>query len=154
MFWQLNCVLMLHWLFGIKLCICIKMDLALDNQQKLICHNTQTNEKINKYSFFFFLKCPDDGLMKNSKCLTIPYNSILNKKKIHWIRCFFIFVHFHTIRFNSTHTHVHTHTYIYIYVEINIIDTPTQLQVIQSRRKKYRHKQLPMFTRKQASWNR
>ena len=36
MFWQLNFVLI-----EIELIICIKMDLALNNLQRLICHKTQ-----------------------------------------------------------------------------------------------------------------
>ena len=36
-------------MFEIELFICIKMDLALNNQQKLICDKTQTNkQKTNK----------------------------------------------------------------------------------------------------------
>ena len=32
-------------LFEIELFICIKMDLALNNLQRLICHKTQTNKQ-------------------------------------------------------------------------------------------------------------
>ena len=32
-------------LFKIELIICIKMDLALNNLQRLICHKTQTNNQ-------------------------------------------------------------------------------------------------------------
>ena len=35
-----NCVLMLTELFEIELNVCITMDLALNNLQKLICHKT------------------------------------------------------------------------------------------------------------------
>ena len=37
-------------LFEIELFISIKMDLALDNLQRLISHETQTNKKILAYS--------------------------------------------------------------------------------------------------------
>ena len=36
-------------LFEIEMIVCIKMDLALNNQQRLICHkNTPTNERTNQ----------------------------------------------------------------------------------------------------------
>ena len=44
-FWQLNCVHMLNWMFGIELIIWIKMDLALNNLQRLICHKTQKKKQ-------------------------------------------------------------------------------------------------------------
>ena len=47
MFLQLNCVLMLSWLFEKEVNIGIKMDLALKKLQMVICHKTQTN-KTNK----------------------------------------------------------------------------------------------------------
>ena len=40
MFWQLHCVLMLNWIVWNRT-ICIKMDLALNSLQGLICHKTQ-----------------------------------------------------------------------------------------------------------------
>ena len=39
-FWELNCVLMLYWIVWNRT-VCIKMDLALNNLQRLICHKTQ-----------------------------------------------------------------------------------------------------------------
>ena len=39
---------MLIELFEIELFICIKIDLALNNLQVLICHKTQTNTQTNK----------------------------------------------------------------------------------------------------------
>ena len=41
-----NCVLMLTEFFEIKLFICMKMDLALNNLQWLICHKTKPNQTI------------------------------------------------------------------------------------------------------------
>ena len=38
---HLNCVLILTELFEIELTFCIKIDMALNNQQRLICHKTQ-----------------------------------------------------------------------------------------------------------------
>ena len=35
-------------MFEIEQFICIKMDLVLNNPQKLICHKTQTNKQTNK----------------------------------------------------------------------------------------------------------
>ena len=37
---------MLNWIFEIEMIICIKMDLALNNQEVLICHkpNQPTNQ--------------------------------------------------------------------------------------------------------------
>ena len=43
-FWQLNCVLMLNWIVWNRT-ILIKMDLALNNLQRLICHKTQTTNQ-------------------------------------------------------------------------------------------------------------
>ena len=41
-FWQLNCVLMLNWIvLNREQIIYIKMDLALNNLRRLICHKTQ-----------------------------------------------------------------------------------------------------------------
>ena len=52
-FWQSNCVLMLNWivwkLFEIELIICIKMDLALNNLQRLICHKTYPPFKPSRF---------------------------------------------------------------------------------------------------------
>ena len=38
-------------LFEIELFICIKMDLELNNLQRLICHKTQTNKQVLKPVF-------------------------------------------------------------------------------------------------------
>ena len=35
-------------LFEIELIICLKMDLALNNSQRLICHETQKNQSTNR----------------------------------------------------------------------------------------------------------
>ena len=44
-------------LFEIELFICIKMDLAFDNLQRLICRKTQTNDLIKQQSFvYIYLK--------------------------------------------------------------------------------------------------
>ena len=52
-FWQLNCVLMLNWDVWNRT-ICIKMDLPLNNLQRLICHkpNRPTNQASNKLSWY------------------------------------------------------------------------------------------------------
>ena len=59
--WHLNCVLMLNWIVWNRT-IFIKMDLALNNLQRLICHKTQiTNQPkhillitcLNEPEFFF-----------------------------------------------------------------------------------------------------
>ena len=52
-FWQLNCVLMLNWFIEIELFICKKkMDLALNNLQKLICHKPKlTNKQVYIYVY-------------------------------------------------------------------------------------------------------
>ena len=45
-------------LFEMELFTCIKMDLPLNNQKRLICHkspNKQTNKLIYLYGFFTFL---------------------------------------------------------------------------------------------------
>ena len=39
---------MLNWIVEIELTICMKMDLALNNLQRLICHKTQTNQPTNQ----------------------------------------------------------------------------------------------------------
>ena len=44
-FWQLDCVLMLNWIVWNRTVHLYKMDLALNNLQRLICHKTQTNEQ-------------------------------------------------------------------------------------------------------------
>ena len=44
-FWQLNCVLMLNWIVLNRTDYLHKMDLALNNLQRFICHKTQqTNQ--------------------------------------------------------------------------------------------------------------
>ena len=45
LFWQLNCVLMQTELFEIKLTIGLKVDLALNNLQRLICSKIQPNNQ-------------------------------------------------------------------------------------------------------------
>ena len=44
-FWLFKCFVVL---FELELFICLKMDLALNNLQRLICHKTQTNNHTNK----------------------------------------------------------------------------------------------------------
>ena len=46
--------------FEIELIICIKMDLALNNLWKLICHKTQTNNQTNltKPTFYSLILTP------------------------------------------------------------------------------------------------
>ena len=52
---ELNCVLMLNWIIWNRTVYCLKMDSALNNLQRLICHKTQTKKTnktkvaINKY---------------------------------------------------------------------------------------------------------
>ena len=46
-FWQLNCVLILNWIVWNQTVYLYKMDLALNNLLKLICHKTQTNKQTN-----------------------------------------------------------------------------------------------------------
>ena len=46
-----NVYICLTKLFEIELFICIKMDLALNNQQRLIYNKTQTNKQINNWSY-------------------------------------------------------------------------------------------------------
>ena len=49
-------------MFEIKLIICIKMDLALNNLQMLICHKTQTTNHLleEKQSTTVFLSLPQN----------------------------------------------------------------------------------------------
>ena len=42
-FWNLNCLLMLNWIVWNRTVLCIKMDLALNNLQWLICHKPNQN---------------------------------------------------------------------------------------------------------------
>ena len=42
---------MQNWIVEIELFICIKMDFALNNLQRLICHKTQTNSQY--YDIYF-----------------------------------------------------------------------------------------------------
>ena len=42
MFWQLNCVLMLNWIIWNRIDYLYKLNLTLNNLQRLICHKTQT----------------------------------------------------------------------------------------------------------------
>ena len=37
----------MYWMFERELFICIKIDLALNNLQMLICHKNQTNKQTN-----------------------------------------------------------------------------------------------------------
>ena len=49
---ELNCVLMLNWIVWNRTVYLYKMDLALNNLRKLICHKTQpTNEILQSYIF-------------------------------------------------------------------------------------------------------
>ena len=41
-------------LFEIELIICIKMDLALDNRQRLICHKIQPTQLIRVLNIIFY----------------------------------------------------------------------------------------------------
>ena len=43
-------------LFEIELVICIKMDLVLNNQQRLICHKTQTTNRTIKSLWLFLFR--------------------------------------------------------------------------------------------------
>ena len=52
-----NCVLILNGIFKIELIIYIKMDLALYNLQKLICHKTKPNQTKPKPSVWLLIIC-------------------------------------------------------------------------------------------------
>ena len=53
--WHLNCVLILNRIAWNRTVFCIKMDLALNNQQWLTCPKTKAkHEKQSMYSFFRF----------------------------------------------------------------------------------------------------
>ena len=49
LFWHVNCISCQTELFKIELIICIKMDLALNNLQWLICHKTQTTNQSTSF---------------------------------------------------------------------------------------------------------
>ena len=109
LFWHLtlrkqNLYSCLTELFKIKQFICIKMDLSLNNLQRLICHKTQTKKKQqankpNNTDFIF--------MQKTIKIFFLIFLKIL---LIHWI----------TLTHTHTHTHTHIHIYIYIYIYISI----------------------------------
>ena len=73
MFLTVKLYLCLTELFEIELIIYIKMDLALNNLQRLICHKTQqtkqpTNENFMKIPFYFIrrMRFPNNRLSLNS----------------------------------------------------------------------------------------
>ena len=47
---------MLNWIVWNRLFICIKMDLALNNLQRLICHKTQTNKQTLNKSIWLIVR--------------------------------------------------------------------------------------------------
>ena len=53
-FFQWKCALMQTKLFEIELIICINMDLALNNLQRLICHKTQTNKQTTNMLYMLY----------------------------------------------------------------------------------------------------
>ena len=56
-FWKLNCVLMSDWIVWNRT-ICIKMDLVLNNLQRLICHKIQpTNNAFFSVVFISLIEC-------------------------------------------------------------------------------------------------
>ena len=88
-FWQLKCVLMLNWNFWNRTDFCIKMDLALNNLQKLICRKNPINQPTNHLLclslfqnqlsmklFNYFILQPTRLKIKN-----IPNESLLIRKK-------------------------------------------------------------------------
>ena len=42
--WHVNCVLILNWIDWNRTVYMYKMDLALNNLQRFICHKTQTDK--------------------------------------------------------------------------------------------------------------
>ena len=56
-------------MFEIELFICIKMDLALNYLQMLICHKTQINKQIDKTCIYFIYceKTSGNPSVKNSQ---------------------------------------------------------------------------------------
>ena len=68
---HLNCVLMLNWIIWNRSTF-IKMDLALNNLQRLICYKTQTTYQ-NHYSAVFLLTISKSCLLSKSRwSLCIP----------------------------------------------------------------------------------
>ena len=67
-------------MFEIELIICIKMDLALNNQQSLIFHKTQTSKEIKKQRNKTRLGGKDDpqGIMQEIGIW--PYNQMVYTK--------------------------------------------------------------------------
>ena len=47
-------------LFEIERFICIKMDLALNKLERLICHKTQTNKQIREIVSYYRIQAVDD----------------------------------------------------------------------------------------------
>ena len=43
---EIETVLMLNWIIWNRIVYCIRLDLALNNLQRLICHKAQTNKKL------------------------------------------------------------------------------------------------------------
>ena len=102
-------------LFSIEQVLYIKMDLALNNLQRLICHKTKQTKPITQKSTEF-----------TKSTVFCCWNCAFNYS--------FSFCHLYIfstrMQFNEdilyTHTHTHTHIYIYIYmIEICRMLDPT-----------------------------
>ena len=59
--------------------ICIKMDLALNNLQRLICYKTQTSIQINKLSFMLFYNKKKKIVFKNVPFLLVSQKFCFKK---------------------------------------------------------------------------
>ena len=69
-FWQLNSVLMLNWIVLNRTDYLHKMDLALNNLQRLICHKTQpTNQNYIKIPLVIYLTLFIDLFLFKSQSL-------------------------------------------------------------------------------------
>ena len=107
-------------MFEIELIICIIMDLALNNLQKLICHKTQTNNQSVQW-----LQNAWNPVSQTLLCYTYiitKYRWFNANKNLVMALMLVIFpgiIHTHT--HTRTHTHTHTHTYIYIYIYIYLL---------------------------------
>ena len=93
-------------MFEIELFICIKMDLALNNLKRLICHKNQPNKQSSSYKLqiLFFLFIPSILSCSLSLSLSLSLSFSLSLYHAH------------------ARTHTHTHIYICVYIYIYIYD--------------------------------
>ena len=115
----------LNWIVWNRTVYCIKMDLALNNLQRLICHKTQTNKHYPLDRLILKTWIVVDNSLSLSHSLSIYlFNSLSPSLSLYLFSSLSLSFSLSLLSLSlslSLNTHPHTHIYMYIYIYIYIV---------------------------------